>query len=104
MSKTFKTTETTYHITALYFDREQFAPVTVEFDSVTKNARTLAKYVCDTYGVKSQRDVNIADIQQTTEIVAITVDSDLRGILKACEAAGIAISYHKGSDTEDAEE
>lgn len=101
MAKSFKRTSTTYHVTAIYLNRETFTLDTVEFDIDSKNQRIISKYVMEHYaGCKNGTDINIADIHGVTNTETVTINATLDDIINACVAAGIEITYSNGDDAE----
>lgn len=101
MAKSFKRTNTTYHVTAIYLNRETFTLDTVEFDIDSKNQRIINKYVLEHYdGCKNGTDINIADIHGITNTETVTINATLDDIINACVAAGIEITYSNGDDTD----
>lgn len=101
MSKTFKTTNTTYHVTAKYLNRATFALDDIEFDIDTKNKRLIGKYVLEHYeNCKNATDIMITDIKAITTTTNVTINASLNDIIAACKAAGITVTYND-SDNED---
>lgn len=103
MAKTFKTTNTTYHITAKYLNRETFELDDIEFDIDSKNKRIIGKYVLEHYkNCKNATDIMIADIKAITTTTNVTIHASLNDIIKACEDANITVTYND-ADSDDNE-
>lgn len=101
MAKTFKTTNTTYHITAKYLNRKTFTLDNIEFDIDSKNKRVIGKYVIEHYAdCKNATDIMIDDITAITTTTNITIHASLNDIIKACEAANITVTYND-NDSDD---
>ena len=101
MSKTFKQTATTYHVTAKYLNRDTFTLDDVEFDITSKNARTIAKHVVNNYNCKNATDVNVISVTPITTTTSVTINASLDDIIAACAAAGIEIVYNDNGNVTD---
>lgn len=94
MAKSFKTTNTTYHVSAKYLNRDTFTLDDIEFDIPSKNARTIAKYVVEHYNCKNATDVNVTEVKPITTTTSVTINASIDDIIAACKAAGIEIVYN----------
>lgn len=101
MSKTFKRTNTIYHVTARYFNRAEFKPEPIKFDIDSKNKRNIIKYVLSHYeNCKNGTDIDIISITSSVNITTVTINASLDDIISACKKAGITVTETAGDNTD----